>query len=178
MDSNSQFFGEAEECNSSESGWTMYIGSPSTGDDELDNGDFDELEDNNNKEGINQDYDEEEDGDDDTDDSMASDASSGPISHFSRSGKNGGVAMVDFKNQKEKGKEKDRSFTNKKAKSSMKNGYKNDQDKLKESIFAANGIKGVSNSGNNKGWVTKLSWNYTPVTNLYHLCNIKLDGIR
>ncbi|XP_055832509.1 protein SOB FIVE-LIKE 4-like [Solanum dulcamara] len=157
MDSNSQFFGEAEECNSSESGWTMYIGSPSTCDGEVENnGDFDELEDNNyNREGRVNEDDEDEDGD--TDDSMASDASSGPISHFSRNGKSGGVAMVNFKNSKEKGKEKDCSFSNNKAKSLMKNGYKNDdQDKVKESIFAAKGTKGASNGSNNK--VRKSIW--------------------
>ncbi|CAN4100353.1 unnamed protein product [Withania somnifera] len=147
MDSNySQSFGEAEECNSSESGWTMYIVSPSnTGDD---NGDFDELEDNYyNKEGrVN----EGEDEDGDTDDSMASDASSGPISHFSRNGKSVGVATVNFKTSKEKGKEKDCNFTNKKAESSMKNGYKNDDDKMKESFFAAKGTKGASNGSGNK----------------------------
>ncbi|KAJ8560587.1 hypothetical protein K7X08_022447 [Anisodus acutangulus] len=148
MDSNTQFFGEAEECNSSESGWTMYICSPSTGDGELEyNGNYDELEDNNYKKAINRDDDE----DGDTDDSMASDASSGP-SHFSRNGKSSGVAMVQYKNPKEKGKEKDCSFTNNKAKNSMKNGYKNDQDKLKESIFAAKGTKGASNGGNSKAW--------------------------
>ncbi|KAH0749599.1 hypothetical protein KY290_028831 [Solanum tuberosum] len=153
MDSNSQFFGEGEECNSSESGWTMYIGSPSTGDDNI--GDFDELEDSNyNKEGpVN-----EDDEDCETDDSMASDASSGPISNFSRNGKSGGVAtMVNFKNSKEKGKEKNGSFISNKAKSSMKNGYKNDdQDKVKESIIAAKGTKGASNGGGNK--VRKSIW--------------------
>ncbi|KAF3684723.1 putative isoaspartyl peptidase/L-asparaginase-like [Capsicum annuum] len=158
MDSNhSKFFGEVEECDSSESGWTMYIGSPSTGDCELDIGDYfdDELEDNNyNKEGrVNQDDD--EDGDD-TDDSMASDASSGPVSQFSRNGKSGVVGMVNFKNQKEKGKEKDCSFTNKKANSSMKNGYKNDQDKVKECFYASKGTKGASNGGGNK--VRKSIW--------------------
>ncbi|CAN4098246.1 unnamed protein product [Withania somnifera] len=146
MDSNySYFFGEAEECNSSESGWTMYIGSPSTGDD---NGDFDELEENYyNKEGrVNQDDDEGG----DTDDSMASDASSGPTSYFARNGKSGGVAVVSFKDSKEEGKEKDGSFTNKKAKNSMKNDSKNDQDKLKESFFAAKGTKGASNGSGSK----------------------------
>ncbi|XP_059302562.1 protein SOB FIVE-LIKE 4-like [Lycium ferocissimum] len=154
MDSNSQFFGEAEECNSSESGWTMYIGSPSNGEGDGDleyNGDFDEFEDHNNKEAINRDDDE----DGDTDDSMASDASSGP-SHFSRNGKSGGVAMVHYKNPKEKGKAKDCSFTNNKAKNSVKNGYKNDQGKVKESMFATKGTKGASNGGGNK--VRKSIW--------------------
>ncbi|XP_015078963.1 uncharacterized protein LOC107022902 [Solanum pennellii] len=145
MDSNSQFFGE--ECNSSESGWTMYIGSPSTGDENI--GDFDELEESHyKKEGrVN-----EDDEDCETDDSMASDASSGPISNFSRNAKSGGVdTMVNFKNQKEKGKGKNCSFISNKAKSSMKNGYKNgDQYKVKESILAAKGIKGASNDGGNK----------------------------
>lgn len=80
----SQVYGGAEECHSNESGWTMYIGSPTNDDD-------DHGEDNLNNNNVNGDsYDEEEksggDDDDDTDDSMASDASSGP-SHWWVNGK-------------------------------------------------------------------------------------------
>ncbi|KAJ7978796.1 acidic leucine-rich nuclear phosphoprotein 32 family member B-like [Quillaja saponaria] len=55
----SQIFGAAEECHSSESGWTMYIGSPIDGD-----GDDDDTLVINHE--------------DDSDDSLVSDASSGP----------------------------------------------------------------------------------------------------
>ncbi|XP_057951090.1 protein SOB FIVE-LIKE 2 [Malania oleifera] len=93
MDYSSEICGDAEECHSNESGWTMYIGSPmhdGGGDDDHDhdhdNDDQqsdqsgDEEDDDNN----NGDYDDEYDdrGNDhdsvDSDDSMASDASSGP----------------------------------------------------------------------------------------------------
>ncbi len=71
MDS-SKLCGEAEECQSSESGWTTYIGSPIHGDDDDDDDDGDS----------NDDYEDYADGgdgkDDHSDDSMASDASSGP----------------------------------------------------------------------------------------------------
>ncbi|XP_058115011.1 protein SOB FIVE-LIKE 1-like [Magnolia sinica] len=77
----SQLIGGTEECNSSESGWTMYIASPmhdvalsdddhdgegeGDGDGDNDCNSHDDGDGNNN------------DGDDDSDDSMASDASSG-----------------------------------------------------------------------------------------------------
>ncbi|XP_019436129.1 PREDICTED: uncharacterized protein LOC109342636 [Lupinus angustifolius] len=71
-------FGSGEECHSSESGWTMYIGSPTYDDDgeDIDNGD---------DEGIIPVNDLKE--DHESDDSMASDASSRPkgnngLSHF------------------------------------------------------------------------------------------------
>ncbi|XP_035541694.1 rRNA biogenesis protein rrp36-like [Juglans regia] len=76
----SQMFGGTEECHSSESGWTMYIGSPIYGDDDddSDNGTHDD-EDHDGDDGDDDD-DDDDDGnqDDDSDDSMASDASSGP----------------------------------------------------------------------------------------------------
>lgn len=71
----SQIFGVSEECHSSESGWTMYIGSPADGSSDAD---ADAPSDHD---------DDDEDGrtkscyanhQDDSDDSMASDASSGP----------------------------------------------------------------------------------------------------
>lgn len=64
--------GDSEECCSSESGWTMYIGSPvdddSDDDDNNDDHSTDKTVHNNNKDGD----------DGGSDDSMASDASSGP----------------------------------------------------------------------------------------------------
>ncbi|KAL5818109.1 hypothetical protein ACOSQ3_026487 [Xanthoceras sorbifolium] len=73
----SKVFGGAEECQSSESGWTMYIGSPIHGDDDDDghsdddDGDYDD----------DIDHDTEANREVDSDDSMASDASSG-IAHY------------------------------------------------------------------------------------------------
>ncbi|KAL6994998.1 hypothetical protein U1Q18_005133, partial [Sarracenia purpurea var. burkii] len=69
----SQIIGNAEECHSSESGWTMYIGSPirSYEHDEDDDDDNDNTDDNDDSD----DYCVKP--EDDSDDSMASDASSG-----------------------------------------------------------------------------------------------------
>ncbi|KAJ9187348.1 hypothetical protein P3X46_002812 [Hevea brasiliensis] len=67
----SKLFGGAEECHSSESGWTMYLGSHIHGDDDLHSYDDDDDDDGGNGKNY---YHE----DDDSDDSMASDASSGP----------------------------------------------------------------------------------------------------
>ncbi|RDX74743.1 hypothetical protein CR513_45473, partial [Mucuna pruriens] len=64
----------AEECHSSESGWTMYIGSPMD-----DGGHSDDNDDNNGHEGTR--VHRPQDDDDESDDSMASDASSGPSHH-------------------------------------------------------------------------------------------------
>ncbi|KAK7330244.1 hypothetical protein VNO77_24432 [Canavalia gladiata] len=64
----SQIFEGAEECHSSESGWTMYIGSPIDDDKESD------KRENEGTEADPEDY-------QNSDDSMASDASSGP-SHY------------------------------------------------------------------------------------------------
>uniref|UniRef100_A0A1D1XNX9 Uncharacterized protein n=2 Tax=Anthurium amnicola TaxID=1678845 RepID=A0A1D1XNX9_9ARAE len=84
----SQLVGGAEECSSSESGWTMYLASPMHDADEA------EIED---EEGEDETYDDEEEDDhggggggnnDDDGDSLASDASSGPP-HRTLSHKNG-----------------------------------------------------------------------------------------
>ena len=79
MDS-SQMFGGTEECQSSESGWTMYIGSPIYGgdddDDDGDEGHSDDRSDDDDDDGDDGKTDADQ--DDDSDDSMASDASSRP----------------------------------------------------------------------------------------------------
>ncbi|XP_016445148.1 uncharacterized protein LOC107770359 [Nicotiana tabacum] len=135
----SQNFNEEEECHSSESGWTMYIGSPSnsTEDDKLNVADFEEEDDvGDNKNERNQEE------DDDTDDSMASDASSGPShmrEHFVRNAKS--TTGARYVNPKEKGNGK--GCSNNKA--NTKNGIKN-QDK-EESVFSAKGAKVPSNGG-------------------------------
>ncbi|KAJ1394736.1 hypothetical protein SESBI_33986 [Sesbania bispinosa] len=87
----SQMFGGVEECqSSSESGWTMYIGSP------IDDGDDGDSTNHNrdiDDEGTTHQADPE---DDESDDSMASDASSGP-SHVTPWGN--GKGMADFKEE-------------------------------------------------------------------------------
>ncbi|KAL8257017.1 hypothetical protein R6Q59_029058 [Mikania micrantha] len=71
MESSSKIYGDrTEECQSSESGWTMYIGSSMDDDDDNDDDDDDNGD---GKKGVVKD-----DEDEDTDDSMTSDASSGP----------------------------------------------------------------------------------------------------
>ncbi|XP_038879181.1 protein SOB FIVE-LIKE 3-like [Benincasa hispida] len=70
----SQIFGVSEECHSSESGWTMYIGSPV-------NGSSDAASDDDEDEEHKSYYYATNNQDDSDDDSMASDASSGPNHH-------------------------------------------------------------------------------------------------
>ncbi|OIT36193.1 PREDICTED: uncharacterized protein LOC109242360 [Nicotiana attenuata] len=130
----SQNFNEEEECHSSESGWTMYIGSPSNGteDDKLNVADFEEEDDvGDHKNERNQEE------DDDTDDSMASDASSGPSHMREHCVRNAKINDTRYVNPKEKG--------NGKGCSNTKNGIKN-QDKG-ESVFSAKGAKVPSNGG-------------------------------
>ncbi|XP_009766543.1 uncharacterized protein LOC107798949 [Nicotiana tabacum] len=134
----SQTFNEEEECHSSESGWTMYIGSPSNGteDDKLNVVDF--VEEDDVRDQKNERNQEEE--DDDTDDSMASDASSGPSHIFVRNAKI--TTGARYVNPKEKG-NNGKGCSNNKA--NTKNGIKN-QDKG-ESVFSAKGAKVPSNGG-------------------------------
>ncbi|GLT76546.1 hypothetical protein SLA2020_481990 [Shorea laevis] len=70
----SKMFGGAEECHSSESGWTMYIGSPIRDDDDDGSSTY---------AGDDGAGDDDSDANDD-DDSMASDASSGPSHEMAR----------------------------------------------------------------------------------------------
>ncbi|ESW27188.1 hypothetical protein PHAVU_003G181300 [Phaseolus vulgaris] len=91
-----------EECHSSESGWTMYIGSPMDDGGHSDDGDTDE-------EGIQTNPQNDDDDDDQSDDSMASDASSGP-SHL---GINHGFA--DFHRDAEEEYDADKYCLEKKA---------------------------------------------------------------
>ncbi|CAK9147885.1 unnamed protein product [Ilex paraguariensis] len=95
----SQLFGGAEECHSSESGWTMYIGSSIDGenDGEHVNDPSDDDDDDNNNDN------DDGNGDDNSDDSMASDAGSGP-SHREQAWRNeeGGHGRVHSKVQEDK----------------------------------------------------------------------------
>ncbi|CAI9096372.1 OLC1v1032503C1 [Oldenlandia corymbosa var. corymbosa] len=77
MDSSNNI-GDTEECSSNESGWTMYIASPI----QEDNPDDDDDDDSNHESGTERreykDFYYDDGGDGESDDSMASDASSGP----------------------------------------------------------------------------------------------------
>ncbi|PHT47738.1 hypothetical protein CQW23_11946 [Capsicum baccatum] len=127
-----------EECHSSESGWTMYIGSPSNGEEDEMNceDDFDEDDDDVGR-GRRKNTDDDD--NNDTDDSMASDASSGPSHHIIRNANKNPIP-------KEKGNGK--SGSNNKA--SMKKGSLKNQDKGGYSVFSAKGAKVPSNG--EKAW--------------------------
>ncbi|KAJ0049130.1 hypothetical protein Pint_16335 [Pistacia integerrima] len=77
MESSKVYGGSGEECQSCESGWTMYIGSDHD-DEEQSNDTGDYVDNNNGSDDDDDDDDTDGDDDDDSDDSMASDASSGP----------------------------------------------------------------------------------------------------
>ncbi|KAJ8536350.1 hypothetical protein K7X08_034751 [Anisodus acutangulus] len=138
MEPNSHISNEGEECQSSESGWTMYIGSPD--DDEMNyEGDFDEDE-----EDVGQDHkniNDDDDDDDDTDDSMASDASSGP-SHIVRN------ANKSTQITKEKGNIGKGCSNNK---TNMKKGSVKNQEKGEYSVYSAKGAKVPSNGEKTRG---------------------------
>ncbi|XP_044466510.1 protein SOB FIVE-LIKE 2-like [Mangifera indica] len=90
MESSKVFGGSGEECHSCESGWTMYIGSDhddeeqsdNIGDHYVDNNGGDDDDDDDDTDGNDDDDDDEA----DTDDSMASDASSGPSYPYRKGG--------------------------------------------------------------------------------------------
>ncbi|KAF8407915.1 hypothetical protein HHK36_007053 [Tetracentron sinense] len=97
----SQHLGGTEECSSNESGWTMYIASPMH--DDADNDDYhdssyDDGDDdghNNDSLGGEKDY--------KSDDSMASDACSGPSNRkHPRGNGEGGHGMAHFKHDEDK----------------------------------------------------------------------------
>lgn len=79
MDPSSKIYGghhAAEECQSNESGWTMYLGSRIDGENDHHQHDQDHSDDEHH-DGKTHGYDHK----DDSDDSMVSDASSGPSTH-------------------------------------------------------------------------------------------------
>ncbi|KAJ4713277.1 acidic leucine-rich nuclear phosphoprotein 32 family member B-like [Melia azedarach] len=96
----SKVLGGVEECDSSESGWTMYIGSPDDDDDDDDDGHSDDR-----------DYDDDGGGgsyhdmyanhEDDSDDSMASDASSCPSQRHGNVEASRGNIIAHFKHQED-----------------------------------------------------------------------------
>lgn len=93
----------SEECSSSESGWTMYIASPENEDDHAGKEDEDDdISEGERGGGCKRDVE-----DADSDDSMASDASSGPsYGYFGHAGKRDEKKCVDKKNNEEKTKKK------------------------------------------------------------------------
>ncbi|XP_062115023.1 protein SOB FIVE-LIKE 1-like [Humulus lupulus] len=80
MESSQVFGGADEECQSSESGWTMYLGSPTHGesDDGNEESDYEDDDDSSDDDDDGGNDNDNDGGDDESDDSMASDASSGP----------------------------------------------------------------------------------------------------
>ena len=102
----------AEECHSSESGWTMYIGSSidDAGGHSTDDGDGDDDNDDDDKEEGTQAHPQD---DDESDDSMASDASSGPSHHH---------GFADFRRDSEEGNHDKYCFEKKASKTQHKQG--------------------------------------------------------
>ncbi|RZC10505.1 hypothetical protein D0Y65_011003 [Glycine soja] len=100
----------AEECHSSESGWTMYIGSSidDAGGHSTDDGDGDDDNDDDDKEEGTQAHPQD---DDESDDSMASDASSGPSHHH---------GFADFRRDSEEGNHDKYCFEKKASKTQHK----------------------------------------------------------
>ncbi|XP_059642360.1 protein SOB FIVE-LIKE 4-like [Cornus florida] len=143
MDS-SKIFGVAEECHSSESGWTMYIGSPidgdsDDGDDHSDHDDYDKY--CNKKYYVKH--------DNDSDDSMASDASSGPSRREY-------LWVNGHKNQEEE-KEGEKHYSCKKGKNPVeKNRNGKRKGEKEESPFAAKGANITPIQSGEK--VKKNSW--------------------
>lgn len=142
----SQIFGGEEECESSESGWTMYIGSPIEDvDEELsDDGDNDDDDD------ITQADPEVE-----SDDSMASDASSGP-SHNNQHWGNGKGGYDDLAGFKKMIGEKYDDGLGKNENKTLENQRKGEKVEKKKMIF----IDGKSKSPVQVGCNGKVRKNY------------------
>ncbi|KAF1888679.1 hypothetical protein Lal_00036720 [Lupinus albus] len=116
MDSYKQIWG-VEGCSSSESGWTMYIGSPMQDDDAGCSNEYDEFceiygENSRKKQGIKVDAEE-------SDDSMASDASSGPIQYRNRIESNRDIVVSKKDKQDHGSKCSSRKNANKQEKKSV-----------------------------------------------------------
>lgn len=99
----------AEECSSSESGWTMYIDSPDKGYKREDDDDDDDDDGHVEQQGYKK-------KDDDSDDSMASDASSGPSyqGNLSHAGKGDERKYVGKKHIQQEEKKKKKQHEQKK----------------------------------------------------------------
>ncbi|XP_022775916.1 uncharacterized protein LOC111317775 [Durio zibethinus] len=143
----SKIFGGKEECHSSESGWTMYIGSPIQGgdDDDDDNGHSEADDDAYAGGHADETYANHE---ADSDDSMASDASSGP-SHQGvqfHGNMEGGHGTSYFKHDEDE--EEGNCYSDKKAKKSVekqKLGMKKKENKEEKEQMTFN-AKGATTS--------------------------------
>ncbi|KAI3785632.1 hypothetical protein L1987_44756 [Smallanthus sonchifolius] len=151
MESSSKIYGDGtEECQSSESGWTMYIGSSMDDDDDDDGGcggggDAGGVYDGGGgrKKGTVKDEDE------DTDDSMASDASSGPSHlHLQQTWE---VQQDKSVNQE---KYKCSSKKNKKTSGKKKGGYEESRKKDESLVNEKRGLITTVQSGN-RAWFGK-----------------------
>ncbi|OMO70049.1 hypothetical protein COLO4_28804 [Corchorus olitorius] len=158
----SKIFGGNEECHSSESGWTMYIGSPiqGGGDDDGDDGESEEAAavfNGNNGGRANGTADH------DSDDSMASDASSGP-SHYGNMevGLRHGTSCFKHENEDDEEEEGNSKFLDKKAtKKSMEKqnfGMKKKGEIKEEMAFKAKGATTTNITPRSSSKVRKSIW--------------------
>ncbi|KAF3437964.1 hypothetical protein FNV43_RR20720 [Rhamnella rubrinervis] len=128
--------GDEEECQSSESGWTMYIGSPIHGDDYADHDDDD---DDGTDDDDDDDSDANHDDESDDDDSMASDASSGPNNlgrthgNESETGHGFGVPKHDHEDEEDHGDGKHSCFDSKAKEPVTK--LRRKEEKKEEMVF-------------------------------------------
>lgn len=135
----SKKFGSEEECESSESGWTMYIGSHIEDDSD---GDIDNMDD----EGRTHQADPE---DDESDDSMVSDASSGPIQQH---GKDYGFKQVVVEVEEKQYDDENKYCLEKKANKTLEKQRNGKKVENKEKKFADGNGKGKpSVQGGGKG---------------------------
>ncbi|KAK2663148.1 hypothetical protein Ddye_001722 [Dipteronia dyeriana] len=102
MDSSKYYLMSSEGCSSSESGWTKYMDSPMQEDDSecsnVDDGDDeDDKNDRHENHGINRDRDDDK---EESDDSMTSDASSGPSHQHKRANDKASRGIASSKHSK------------------------------------------------------------------------------
>ncbi|KAI3726821.1 hypothetical protein L1987_66627 [Smallanthus sonchifolius] len=153
MESSSKIYGDGtEECQSSESGWTMYIGSSMDDDDDDDGGGggdaggvYDGGGGGGRKKGTVKDEDE------DTDDSMASDASSGP-SHLHLQ------QPWEVQQDKSVSQEKYKCLSKKNKKTSSgkkKGGYEESRKKDESLVNEKRGLIITTVQSGNRGWFGK-----------------------
>ncbi|KAI3777494.1 hypothetical protein L1987_47294 [Smallanthus sonchifolius] len=141
MESSSKIYGDrTEECQSSESGWTMYIGSSM--DDDDDDGDHDDGGGGKKKGAL-------KDEDEDTDDSMTSDASSGPSHLHLQQPWEVQQDETDGKHNQES--YKSSSKKNKKASKKKKDGHEESRKKDESLVNEKRGVITTVQSGN-RAW--------------------------
>ncbi|CAH9096484.1 unnamed protein product [Cuscuta epithymum] len=136
--------GETEKCSSSESGWTMYIGSPNHAYDDDDDDQEDYYDNHQNKVRVrSKNF--------DSDDSMASDASSGPVYH---------EICQSFERVQGKGKLKSGGEKDKSRKSTVKQHQEEEEivlSKKKTKLEREDAYRGKSSYGKNRSVLRKKS---------------------